>query len=697
MMLEISKRRQKIKLLPMMFLAMTFAVLFLFSANVKAAEYRADVNTDRANGICIYKLGGIDTTQTQSMITKVTYTDTDGKEVSALEQPVIFDEQNCKNGQYTGSFSMSDLKTYAYKEYTVSFVMSSGGARLEAPTKCDFTIHSENMALKVDGYKSKANRTISFVNSNNDVLIPGKDNQIQLSIVKKDGTDEKKIGSTVDVPDASKVWDIDLTKYCTEYGKYSAVITLQNSKLADGKEEIARTDFEAALTYGKVGSKTNTKVEKNQAFRVYVERVNSALVVKDVTFNIYDGAGKLVCTAKGVHNGTSTYYYSDIPLKSINHKFGTYKIEVLVTDNAGITRKLKATGTASIKIKTGTLTVVKLSNGTCKFKLANAYIPGNIKSVRFNVYSIKGGKRTFEKKLVGIYSNKSYIANYKYTNKGKFQVVACGYTQWNKEIKLKTKEFNVKTIDIGKNGWRYETYAGRTYKFYYKNGDKVTDLTNVMKLKKGNNKLKIVVNRAACCVTIYAYDSQKKGYIIPVKTCTVSVGRDTSTTSGTAGLSTSSAYTPLGSYSISSNGQAAKYSLKPMNEPNGSVVYARWASHVVGNVYFHAIAVGSQSHFALNPTTYNKLGSAASAGCIRMTVADAKWLYDYVAVGSSVKIEKGNSKNPGPLGKEATIKVSGSINYDPTDPAVSIATKKKDYKAGKISGYMTSKGTKVGY
>ena len=53
------------------------------------------------------------------------------------------------------------------------------------------------------------------------------------------------------------------------------------------------------------------------------------------------------------------------------------------------------------------------------------------------------------------------------------------------------------------------------------------------------------------------------------------------------------------------------------------------------------IAVGSQSHYALRASNYNKLGSAASAGCIRMTVADAKWLYDYAAVGSSVKIEKG--------------------------------------------------------
>ncbi len=695
-MLEKGRQRQKIGILQMMFLVIAFTALFSVSSNARAAEYSANVNTDRTNGICTYTLNGIDTEATKSMTTKVTYNDNDGNEAIMLEQPVTFDADNCKNGQYTGSFSMSDLKTYAYKEYTVSFVMSDNFT-VQAPTKCDFTVHSENMVLKVDGYKSKVNRTISFINSNNDVLVPGKDNQIQLSIAKKDGTNEQKIGSSVEIPNASKSWDIDLTKYCTSYGKYDAVITVQNSKLAAGKEEIAKTQFDVALTYGKIGSKSTAKTEKNQTFRVFVEKVNSALVVKDVTFNIYNSAGKIVCTSKGVHNGTSTYYYSDIPLKSINYKFGKYKIEVLVTDNAGITRTLKATGNATLKVKNGTLTVVKLSNGTCKFKIVNVYIPGNIKRVRFKVYSIKNGKRKFEKSLIGVYSNKAYIANYKYTEKGRFQVIACGYTQWNREIKFRTKEFNVKTVDVGKNGWRYETYAGKTYKFYYKNGDKVTDLTNILKLKKGNNKFKIVVNRAACCVTIYAYDSQKKGFIIPIKTCTVSVGRDTATVSGESGLTTTSSYTPLGSYSISSNGQASKYSLKPMNEPDGSTVYARWASHVVGNVYFHAIAVGSKSHYALNPTTYNKLGSAASAGCIRMTVADAKWLYDYVAVGSQVKIEKGNSKQPGPLGKEAAIKVTGSINYDPTDPSVPISTKKKDYKAGKISGYMTGKGVKVGY
>ena len=78
-----------------------------------------------------------------------------------------------------------------------------------------------------------------------------------------------------------------------------------------------------------------------------------------------------------------------------------------------------------------------------------------------------------------------------------------------------------------------------------------------------------------------------------------------------------------------------------------------------------------------------------------MTVADAKWLYDYVPTGTPIKIKQGNSKKPGPLGKPATIKVTGSIHYDPTDPEVPNSRKKADYKANRISGYMTKSGKKV--
>ncbi|HBA96799.1 MAG TPA: hypothetical protein DCZ23_01695, partial [Lachnospiraceae bacterium] len=61
-------------------------------------------------------------------------------------------------------------------------------------------------------------------------------------------------------------------------------------------------------------------------------------------------------------------------------------------------------------------------------------------------------------------------------------------------------------------------YGGREYKLYYKDNKLVTDLTNILGLKKTGNKLYVEVNRAAGCVTVYAYDKDKKAYIIPVKT-----------------------------------------------------------------------------------------------------------------------------------------------------------------------------------
>ncbi len=283
---------------------------------------------------------------------------------------------------------------------------------------------------------------------------------------------------------------------------------------------------------------------------------------------------------------------------------------------------------------------------------------------------------------------------------GSYLVRAYGYTAWNKRVLLNEVNYRLRKKDMGKNGWYYEKYNGKKYKLYYVNNVVQTDVTKLLKLKKSSssntNNFYIEVNRAACTVTIFMKNKDTGKYDLPVKTCTVSVGRDVSTVAGTGGLTLHSSYTPLGTYSICTNGQSVKYTLKPMVEPDGSTVYARWATHIVGNVYFHAIAVGSQSHYALSSSTYNRLGSPASAGCIRMTVADAKWIYDYASTGSTVKIIKGKASKPGPMGKNAVIKTKG-VSYDPTDPAVPTSRKKADYKAKRISGYMTKNGTRVGY
>jgi len=57
-------------------------------------------------------------------------------------------------------------------------------------------------------------------------------------------------------------------------------------------------------------------------------------------------------------------------------------------------------------------------------------------------------------------------------------------------------------------------------------------------------------------------------------------------------------------------------------------------------------------------------------GCIRLTVKNAKWIYDNCAAGTKVYFYK--DSNPGPLGKPSERKISGDSevnSWDPTDPA----------------------------
>ena len=187
-MLKQGKHKKKFIALPAVFMIAIVVAVFAISPNAKAAQYSADVNVDRENGVCNYTLAGIDTAQTSGMTTKITYKDESENTVTVLEQPVTFTAENCQNGQYSGSFSLSDLSTYAYREYTVSFLMSDG-TPVEAAAKCDFSIHRDKFTLDVAGYKSKTNRTISLVNKENDIIsVRGLGRVIynrQISVTKK--------------------------------------------------------------------------------------------------------------------------------------------------------------------------------------------------------------------------------------------------------------------------------------------------------------------------------------------------------------------------------------------------------------------------------------------------------------------------------------------------------------------------------
>ena len=98
-------------------------------------------------------------------------------------------------------------------------------------------------------------------------------------------------------------------------------------------------------------------------------------------------------------------------------------------------------------------------------------------------------------------------------------------------------------------------------------------------------------------------------------------------------------------------------------------VYGQYATQITGNILFHSVPYTEKyNNSSLEYWEYDKLGTPASLGCIRLTVKNAKWIYDNCATGTKVYFYK--DSNPGPLGKPSERKISGDseVNgWDPTD------------------------------
>ncbi|HKL80481.1 MAG TPA: L,D-transpeptidase family protein [Mobilitalea sp.] len=167
----------------------------------------------------------------------------------------------------------------------------------------------------------------------------------------------------------------------------------------------------------------------------------------------------------------------------------------------------------------------------------------------------------------------------------------------------------------------------------------------VLASAKEDNPYLIKVNRVHNTITVYTQDEKGK-YNVPVKAMTCSVGK----------LGTQ---TRVGTFQT-----RAKYRWKALM----GNVWGQYSTRIVGGILFHSVYYYENG----NPETlankeYNKLGSAASHGCIRLTVADAKWIYDNCIVGTTVVVYD-DEKSPGPLGKPEAIKLPSKVRWDPTDP-----------------------------
>lgn len=107
--------------------------------------------------------------------------------------------------------------------------------------------------------------------------------------------------------------------------------------------------------------------------------------------------------------------------------------------------------------------------------------------------------------------------------------------------------------------------------------------------------------------------------------------------------------------------------------------WGQYVTQITGNYLFHSVWYFEQDKTTQSYVQYNKLGETASHGCVRLTTAAAKWIYDNCPLQTKVIVFNGTSADD-PLGKPAAIKVSTSqsMGWDPTDPDTSNPYKTKN-------------------
>ena len=173
----------------------------------------------------------------------------------------------------------------------------------------------------------------------------------------------------------------------------------------------------------------------------------------------------------------------------------------------------------------------------------------------------------------------------------------------------------------------------------------------------------VAVNRSQNCLTVYGKDGYGN-YTVPIIAFPCSTAREgynTPISTNVPGGRFHSAWRADWCYMV--DGSWGRYAIS-IDTSLAPDPYDRWG------IMFHSVCYYSQSINDLEYDEYNKLGGPASLGCIRLCVANEKWLYDNCPEGFPIVIYD-DSTSPGPLGKPDPIRIDtsdGRRGWDPTDP-----------------------------
>lgn len=170
---------------------------------------------------------------------------------------------------------------------------------------------------------------------------------------------------------------------------------------------------------------------------------------------------------------------------------------------------------------------------------------------------------------------------------------------------------------------------------------------NGLRLDDNGMPYAIRINRTLNIVTVYSLDDEGH-YTVPVRAMRCSISLDDTT--------------PVGLFTTTE--KRLEWAFLQGN------VYGQYAYQIHGGIYFHSVPYTENKHDKLETWEYNKLGEGASLGCIRLCVADVKWIYENCLPGTQVYLF--NSDYPGPLGRPQqpyTFADVSETGWDPTDTA----------------------------
>lgn len=167
---------------------------------------------------------------------------------------------------------------------------------------------------------------------------------------------------------------------------------------------------------------------------------------------------------------------------------------------------------------------------------------------------------------------------------------------------------------------------------------------NGSELKDNGMPYAIKVNKTKNVVTVYEVDD-KGVYSKPVKAMVCSVG--------------AAGNTPTGIFRL---GERHRW------RALFGDCYGQYAVKITGNILFHSVPYYTYDKADLEVDEYNMLGESVSAGCVRLSVIDVKWIYDNCDTNTYVEIFE--SDYEGPMGKPVAAKIvkMDDNNWDPTDP-----------------------------